>query len=507
MKPNIQEKQRVLIAGGGTAGLIAALMIREKYPELYVSVVKSDKIGIVGVGEGSTEHWASFMRFIGIPFEDLIVKTKATIKIGILFKDWNLGKRYAHSLGSFESQLNALGYPEIFNHLYTNDEHFADKEFRLAPEFEVLYSRNRIPFGSDIPSNQFHFDTFKLNEYLVELCQLRDIDITNAEITAIRTDPKNGNISNISTTEGAMQANFYIDCTGFKRLFSPVMDNKWKSLVEYLPMNRAIAFPTQLKNSNFEPYTTATALSSGWSWRIPTQERYGNGYVFNSNYITPEKALEEIEAHLGEKDLSVGRDIPFEAGKVENFWVRNVLFLGLSGSFAEPLEAQSIGFTIVQMFRFLDYFDFYLDGNQQAIKRYNEELNDGFQNVVDYLQAHYFTKRDDSEFWKEKPFKLTDFNEEYMPMFKQGRILPAMFKPIHMFKVPNWYQVLGGLGVISKISVLNKFNEQRGQYYEASQRQTIQGFKDIFRKKFVTHEQYLQTVIQNYNDQIYFERI
>ena len=484
----MQNLNSVIVVGAGTAGLISALMLHEKYPHLKIQIIKSEKIGIVGVGEGSTEHWRAFMDFCDINQRELIYKTKATVKLGIVFKDWNLGETFAHSLTEIETKLSGLNRLENLNLLYLKGAKLSFLDFEDY-DFRFL--------GENV-SNQFHFDTFKLNEFLVDTCIKKDIKIVVGEIQNIKLDP-NGSVQSISTTIGDLAADFFIDCSGFHRIFSKSMDNAWISKAEYLPMNRAIAFPTSMQeNAPIEPYTLATALSAGWSWRIPTQERYGNGYVFDNRYITVDQALKEISNKLNLSNIQPGRDIPFEAGKIDRIWNKNVLHVGLSGSFAEPLEAQSIGYTIVQMFAFLNYSDLYNYNLEYQIQRYNNEMDDVFQNIVDYLQAHYLTHRTDSKFWKDKPFKLTDFNRCYLEAFKEGCIVPQMFNNTVMFREANWYQVIGGLGLIDQEKLTDHQNKNRQQYnynIELSLDRDLKNLKSVLR---ISHRDFLNTITNAY---------
>ena len=451
-----------VVLGAGTAGLISALMIREKYPLATIDIIKSGDIGIIGVGEGSTEHWRRFMDYIGIDYQELIYKTKATIKIGILFKDWVKDHEYVHNVSDHE--VSALGRPEIYHHMFLNSQ---DKKFPLSPTFECTFYKNCVPVTQDLScSNQFHFDTFKLNEYLQQLCLGREITITDAIITDVYQDA-NGNITCLRSDTETFDGDFFIDCSGLKRVISSKLDNKFVSMADYLPMNHAIAFPTELDDpDSIEPYTLTTALSSGWLWKIPTQERYGNGYVFSDKYINADQALGEVNKHLGKNIEKVARDIKFTAGGVEKFWDKNVVCVGLSSSFAEPLEAQSIGFTIIQVFALLNLLDQWPE-NPNVVKKYNNSMIECFDNVINYLQAHYLTDRDDTAFWKEKPFQLTDFNRENLPLFKKGRILPSMFESDHfMFRTANWYQVIAGLGLIDREDLLEDLKNNRNLYNE-----------------------------------------
>lgn len=483
-----------VILGAGTAGLISALIIREKYPLATIDIIKSGDIGIIGVGEGSTEHWREFMNFVGLDYKELICKTRATIKIGILFKDWVKDCEYVHNVGTHNA--SSLGRPDMFHHMLI---HSKNEKFPLSPGFESTFYLNRVPITHNLSiSNQFHFDTFKLNEYLLQICKERNITITDAVITNVLQDD-NGNITSLQSDTETFKGDLFIDCSGFKRVISSKLNNKFISMAEYLPMNHAIAFPTEHDDpADIEPYTLTTALSSGWLWKIPTQDRYGNGYVFSDKYINADQALGEVNKHLGKNIEKAAKDIKFTAGRVEKFWDKNVVCIGLSGSFAEPLEAQSIGFTIVQTFRLIELLDQWPE-NPKVVEQYNVKMNKAFDNVVDYLQAHYLTDREDTSFWKDKPFKLTDFNRDNLPLFKKGRILPSMFEhDFFMFKTANFYQVIAGLGLIDKNELIIDLNKNRNLFNENNAETARNIRKNDKPCSVMTHRQFLDLINYNY---------
>ena len=483
----------IVILGGGTAGLITALMLREKYPAYPITIIKSDAIGIVGVGEGSTEHWAWFMDYVGIDNLELLHETRATVKIGILFKDWHSGPDYVHSITSFD--VSPLNRPELFNHLYLNG---IQKDFPLSPHFKSIYYKNLVDLDLNFrSSNQYHFDTFKLSNYLSKICTNKNINLKDEIVTDIVLS-SNGDIKELVTNSGNISGDLFVDCSGFKRVLSNKLGNKWVSKTDYLPLNRAIAFPTEQNDThNIEPYTTSTALSAGWSWRIPTQDRYGNGYVFNTNYINSDNALSELSRSLGVNVEKFARDIPFEAGKVEKFWLRNVVSVGLSGSFAEPLEAQSIGFTIVQTQALLNYLDAW-QYNKSISQDFNEEMDKVFDNIIDYLQLHYLGDRSDTSFWLDKPFKLTEFNKENMPLFKRGIFLTTNFKNNHMFKVANFYQVAAGLNLIDKKILFESLNLNRESYNKNNYEKSINVSNSVKDRTVINHRDYLNLASFNY---------
>lgn len=481
----------IVVLGAGTAGLITALIIHEKYPLFDITIVKSSEIGIIGVGEGSTEHWSDFINFVGINHTDLIQKAKATIKIGILFKNWNLDSEYVHSV--FFNSITSLQRPDLYYALMD-----IDNKFPLSPSFEKSFYRNFLPFKENfLVSNQYHFDTFALNSFLQTKCKERGISIIDLHVDDVEVDT-NGNVKSISEDHVKVKGDFFIDCSGFKRIISSKLGVKWKSMGKYLPMNHAIAFPTELDDyNNIEPYTLSEAYDYGWVWKIPTQERYGNGYVFCDNYISPDQALGEINKKRKIPVEKFAKDIKFEAGRIDKFWINNVLSVGLSSSFAEPLEAQSIGFSIIQANSFINYLDRW-EFNKNVSNYYNNEMNKCFDNIIDYLQLHYLTKREDTKFWKDKPFELTDFLEENLTSMKNGIIDPSMFSGgIKMFTVNNFLQVLHGLEIFDKSIIKKLFSNNRQVYNTNIQETALREYNNSMSQRILSHRQFLDLVILN----------
>lgn len=494
--------EKIVVLGAGTAGLIAALMLNRKYPNKKIDVIKSSEIGIVGVGEGSTEHWKVFCDYVGIEIPTMVKETSATIKIGILFNDWNgVGHQYVHSVTG-HTPLSASGNLNASNYLAYTDS----SSFNTSPGFERFFYQNRIPLAPNLVgvSNQYHFDTFKLNVYLTDLCMQRGIQFHDTVIEQVDMDER-GYITSIAAETGErFTADIFIDCSGFKRVIASEMDVEWVSFTKYLPMNHAIAFPTEFEEGqDYEPYTTSTALSSGWIWKIPTQHRYGNGYVFSDNYITTDQALGEAEKHLGKKIEKVGRDIKFGAGRVDQFWKNNCICFGLSGGFAEPLEAQSIGFAIQQGFALVECIDGWPTNNSYVSKRYNQSMNVVFDNVIDYLQAHYFTKRDDTPFWKEKPFEWTEFNKDTFEIFAKGDITNSYFESKYsMFRAHNFHHVYNGLGLIDKEHAfhhLSQFGPFEMSQVEEAVKQAKTCVADSTRGMSISHKAALDLLIENYD--------
>lgn len=482
------------IVGGGTAGLVAALMMKRRNPILDITVLESAEIGIIGVGEGSTEHWSHLMNDVRINLSELLKETAATAKTGIKFTNWNGGgadDSYFHSVISPMESQYVNGVFSYWSQCIMNDEH---------PHEIVPY---RIPTSRFAPddgpgTNQYHFDTFKLNKFLHKKCAERGIKFVEAIVENVNLDV-NGYVDSLVDQSGNVySADFFIDCSGFNRVIMKHLGAKWIDCKKYLPMNHALAFPTPAVEGDFPSYTESTAMDAGWMWRIPTQERFGNGYVFCDDYITKDQAYTEIEKKFG--SVEIGRDIKFGAGYLENCMIKNCVAMGLAGIFVEPLEASSIGCTIQQVDALSTIICNYYKGDDCVEKRYNETMRGVFTNIVDYIQLHYMTKRDDTAFWKDKPFEITDFNKETLEMFKNT--LPSLHflnKPYAMFRHVNWFMVMYGLKMFNRDRIteiyLNQpvnaredvtayFNEMKLQYAVAAVYDHKKGLEEIMSGKY-----------------------
>ena len=245
----------------------------------------------------------------------------------------------------------------------------------------------------DSPTNQFHFDTQALNDYLKELCIERGIVLLEDDIVDFSVDAETGRILSVKGSQD-YGADFFIDCSGFSRLLvGKKLGVKWKSYSEYLPLNSAIAFATD-EMEEYNMYTKSTARDYGWSWQIPTQGRTGNGYVFCDRFINEDQAHQEMEKVYGHK-IDIAKTFKFDPGRLEKAWYKNCYAVGLSQSFIEPLEATALGSVVQQMFAFIHTFP------SNSVEECNELVNGIFDNMFDFVQAHYLVKKEDTPFWRE----------------------------------------------------------------------------------------------------------
>lgn len=443
----------VCILGGGTSGLVTALILKQWYPTVDVTVVESSATGIVGVGEGSTEHWASFMTAVDISLKELVTETGATFKTGIKFENWNGdGVSYWHALHGSYTNIIPSGMAAVMVALMANDA------AHLTPD-SILQSKHYAPLTTTV--NQYHFDTFKLNNFLHKKSKDRGIKIIDADIDDVVLDDDGFIKHLVDKTSNIYSADFFVDCSGFARVIGTKLGAKWNDCQEYLPMNRALAFPTPGNNEDLPSHTLSRALSSGWNWRIPTQDRYGNGYVFSDEFLTEGQAIDEIQQYYTEK-VDVKKSFKFSAGYVDKFWIKNCVMLGLAGSFVEPLEASSIGTSIQQAFGLGASLLSWSRHDPLVANTYNLHFEKVAKNIIDFVQLHYVTKRNDSEFWRScNAIKLTDFNREMIPHFKNVIPSRAHFtQPFLLFTEQNWMQVMYGLGIFNLDAIKQLWHNQ-----------------------------------------------
>jgi tryptophan halogenase len=441
--------KKICVVGSGTAGNIFALMLKKAFPNCQVTKIGSNDIGIVGVGEGSTEHWKMFMGLVDIPLAEMIVEASATHKLGIRFEGWtNHTPDYFHSISS-NDRLNNFGLMDVYCGI-----HERGKLLTNSISYRGLVEHSLHADNPHNRTNQFHFDTFKLNAYFDSLCFRRNIKVIEATVLDINLDPENGNIESLVLDDGStIDADFFIDATGFKRLLMTKIDaNKWKSYSEYLPMDRAIAFPSPLpENKKINPFTRAVAKSSGWMWEIPTQERRGNGYVYCSQFIDEEGAVKEASGQVG-FEVEPLRSFSINPGCLENQWVKNVISAGLCSSFVEPLEATSIGSTIQQAIAAVRNLAAW-DGNPVLSKNYNKQMDTMMENLVSMISLHYISDRTDTEFWR---YAQTLPRPEYLVnLLELWAVRPPVDGDIpksqyELFHEPHFWHVAQGQGLISK---------------------------------------------------------
>jgi hypothetical protein len=388
----------ITIVGGGTAGWIAAYFICKSKPKQHnITVIESSDIGIIGAGEGSTGSMLDLLNGTyfdyNINVEDFMRETDGSVKLGIYHKNWT-----GDNSGYFAPLDASPSWTElednIFKYFYSK---YGKEKMHLASEVGQQYSQQDISKPA-----AFHFDGHKVGKFFKKICMQDGVEVIDDVVEQVQT--KNKNITSITLKSGqTIISDFFIDCTGFRRVLMKELGVKWHSYKDVLTVDSAMPFILPYEdNEKPKPFTSATALSAGWMWEIPLATRKGCGYVFDSNYITKEDAQKEIETYIG-KEIEPIKWINFESGRSKKFWEGNCLCLGLASTFVEPLEATSIHTTIVQLLLWCQEC-LYRDSNKTITENnrhsYNQKVERLYDLTMDFISYHYQGERYDTPFWK-----------------------------------------------------------------------------------------------------------
>jgi tryptophan 7-halogenase len=451
----MKERKKVVVVGGGTAGMITALWAHKHLPDIDLTVIKSSQVPIVGVGEASTPSMVSFLEEVGIDPLELIKRTGGTIKNGITFKNWNGdGDSYFHGF----SPTGGLG--EILEESCSCPPHFATGVYSYYERMaihkgvrldNVMYSSmlaasNKVDI--DNSSWSLQFEASKVAAYLQEVAESRGILVKEGMYEST-IDDKEGFIKALVLKGGStLPLDFLFDCSGFSRLFiGGKFAQKWESYQEHLPMKQAIPFRLP-KQHPLTSCTTATAMKYGWMWSIPLQDLTGCGYVYDSDYINAEEAQREVEEVLGHT-VTVPKVLDFAIGHYENVWVKNCVAIGLSTGFAEPLEATSIHRSIDQLSFLTHYINHLFQHNSRSTQSYNTTNFNQNRSVLDFIYLHYITKREDSDFWKNFQIDnpVPESLKNILALLKERNLRFIDIEVSNIWELSNYLQVSEGLGV------------------------------------------------------------
>ena len=447
-----QSGMRIVIVGGGTAGWMSAAMLARFAPPGYsITLVESDAIGTVGVGEATIPAIRLFNDALEIDEGAFLAATRGSFKLGIEFAGWlEDGHSYMHAFGTVGRQLGVLP----FRHFWARGRalgiakplaHYSANE--LAARTGRMATNARGPGIPEVPY-AYHFDAGLYAAFLRDYAEARGVTRIEATLAgAKRAD--NGDIAAVVTRDGrAIAGDFFIDCSGFKGLLiEQELQTGYEDWRHWLPCDRAVAVPCE-PSGNFTPYTRSTARAAGWQWRIPLQHRIGNGHVFCSDYMSEDEASAVLLANLDGEALADPRAIPFVTGRRRKIWNRNVLAVGLSSGFLEPLESTSTHLIQSTITRLLTV----LPGKRidpAVIAGFNRRSAAEFETIRDFLILHYWAnQRTGQPFWdRMRALDLPETLTQRIAEFRAAnQIQPATDE---LFTEVAWLQVLVGQGLVA----------------------------------------------------------
>lgn len=464
---------RVVIAGGGTAGwMAAAALSRLVGRQLEVTLVESEEIGTVGVGEATIPTLLTMNRLLQIPEPDFIKATSGTFKLGIRFENWLYeGHDYIHSFGDTGKGCWAGG----FQHFWKKGQQqgLAEEYGAYCTELRAAVE-NKFGILSEHKLNYaYHLDATAYGQYLRRLAEANGTQRIEGQIAHVSVSESTGFIDYLQLKDGQQVAgDLFIDCTGFRALLiEDALRTGFDDWSHWLPCNRAWAVQTELTGEPV-PYTRAIAHDSGWRWRIPLQHRVGNGLVYCSDYLDDDAARKRLLSLVDGTPIIDPRPIRFTTGQRRQYWNKNCIALGLSSGFIEPLESTSIHF--IQngiMWLLLMFPDSVM--SQASVDEYNNKLRGEAERIRDFIVLHYFANQRAGEpFWDMcRDLPIPESLSQRMALFKEtGRV----FKPQDdVFSENSWVQVMMGQGLIpeSYHNIVDSMsNEQLQQFLGDIQR-------------------------------------
>jgi tryptophan halogenase len=452
-----REIRSVVIAGGGTAGwMAAAALARVLGPRLTITLVESSEIGIVGVGEATIPAIQSFNRLIKLDEDEFLRQTQGTFKLGIEFVDWlEKGHAYMHAFGPVGRDLAYIPF-----HHYWLKAHALASQGSGDPGSLWDYSVNwmaarqarfaRLERIADTPlaglSWAFHFDASLYAAHLSRLAQGMGVRRIDSKIEGV-LQHEDGDVRALRLEDGReLAGDLFIDCTGFRGLLiEQALQTGYEDWSRWLPCDRAWAVPSAAVRPLL-PYTRATARQAGWQWRIPLQHRTGNGHVFCSAQMSDDQARDALLANLDAPALAEPRLIRFVTGRRKLLWNRNVVCMGLASGFLEPLESTSIHLVQVTIQRLILLFPHASDCEERR-REFNRAAAAEYEYIRDFIVLHYFAnERRGEPFWDQcRHMTLPDTLRHRIELFREsGGIFCA---GEDLFQLHSWLQVLWGQGI------------------------------------------------------------
>ncbi|MDM7860691.1 tryptophan 7-halogenase [Alteromonas sp. ASW11-36] len=493
--------RKVVILGGGTAGWMAANLMATLLPKeaIQVTLIESPDIGIIGVGEGSTPTLKRFFTLCDIAESEWMPACNATYKVNIRFAGWSPQSGIESYSHPFISQVDTFTERAFEVNCHTRrlglNTHTKPEDFLLngvlAQQQKGPITPESFPFRMEYG---YHFDSYLLGAFLRDKAKSKGIGHVEGEVVDVQRH-NNGDIATLKLKGGqTISADFFIDCTGFAAvLIQKTLNVPFQSFANNLFNNAAVVIPTSAQAIPAVE-TRATALSHGWYWQIPLQNRTGNGYVYSDLFVTADDAEKELRTTLGVADDVEARHLKMRVGQLQQHWAHNCLGLGLSQGFIEPLEATALHLVQVCIEMFIDKWQ---TGNFTAQHRdvFNQQMSKRFEHVRDYIVAHYkLNTRNDSEYWR-----ANRENNQFSDSL--GHILNAWFTKQDLrqeierqqleshFGSVSWHCLLSGYGAYPKLAA-----EQPGKgdlYHE----QGIETFLQGCALNFQPHAQNLQQLV------------
>ncbi len=445
----------IVIVGGGSAGWMTAAALSSLLDprSVQVTLIESDQIGTVGVGEATIPDIINFNAILGINESEFLRATNGTFKLGIEFNNWGrIGDTYFHPFGEHGVDMQGIDFHQYWMRFKRANPGSSIEDFSLSavasragkfamPENDPRSVLSRLRYA-------YHFDATAYAKFLREYAEKRGVKRMEGKVVDINQNSESGFIKDVQLEDGShLSGDLFFDCSGFRALLlGDVLGVDYEDWTHWLPCDTAQAVACD-RTGDLLPYTKSTAKSAGWQWRIPTQHRTGNGHIYSSAMMDDEAAIESLLADLDGSVLGSPRKIRFRTGRRTRFWEKNCIAVGLSGGFLEPLESTSLYLIQEGISKFISLFPS-RDMPAAICDEYNRQLTKKFEQVRDFIILHYkATERDDSEFWTYcRNMSIPDSLTQKIELFREaGRVFRYEDE---LFSKPSWVAVLLGQNIV-----------------------------------------------------------
>ncbi|WP_164118534.1 tryptophan halogenase family protein [Sphingorhabdus sp. Alg239-R122] len=448
--------EHIIIVGGGTAGWMAAAALSrlKRGGNVEITLIESEQIGTIGVGEATIPPFVDFNRMLEIDEREMLGAIQGTFKLGIQFVNWGgVGDSYIHPFGDYGYNIDGVS----FHHVWHAMKNAGDKRPIQVFNAETMaayfgrFARTPESQREDLPpiNYAYHIDAGRYAQFLRKYAETRGVVRREGRVADVAIDSQSGFVTSVTMDDSeVLTGDLFIDCSGFRGLLiEQALKTGYEDWTHWLPCNRAVALPCNRDDGSAPlPYTRATAHSAGWQWQVPLQHRNGNGHVYCSDHMEDEEAHRILVENLAGKPTADPNFLRFVTGRRKKFWNKNVVALGLSAGFMEPLESTSIHLINTGINKLISLLS--LGGITQVQEdAFNRLTAKEYEKIRDFLILHYHqTSRDDSEFWNYcRTMSVPDSLTEKMELFRaNGQIFR---EDDELFTETSWAAVMMGQGI------------------------------------------------------------
>jgi tryptophan 7-halogenase len=491
--------ENIIIVGGGTAGWMAAAALSrlKSGPKVNITLIESEEIGTVGVGEATIPAFLEFNQLLEVDEREMLAAVQGSFKLGIQFVNWGkLGDSYIHPFGAYGYQIGGIS----FHHVWHKYQQAGDKRPIQAFNIETMaayfgrFARTEDYQRDDLPpvNYAYHLDAGRYARFLRGYAETRGVVRREGRIADVTLDGESGFVSSVTMDDKeVIKGDLFIDCSGFRGLLiEQALKTGYDDWSNYLPCNRAVALPCMREDGSGPlPYTRAIAHSAGWQWQVPLQHRNGNGHVYCSEYMSDDEAHDILVNNIAGKPGAEPNFLRFVTGRRKKFWNKNVVALGLSAGFMEPLESTSIHLVNTGINKLISLLS--LEGITQVQEdAFNRLTAKEYARIRDFLILHYnATTRDDSPFWNYcRNMSVPDSLTEKISLFRHnGQIFR---EEDELFTETSWAAVMMGQGI-----TMSGHNAMADTVKEPTTRQEIDAMEQSIRfvvQHMPSHGDYLK---------------